>query len=553
MPYTRPTKPANPRRRSTPTLDTAPAEKATTKKVWVDLHASGFNSWVDKMQIRLHTLAQMDVPLFISNKVDLMAVYLRSLPREARRYHTCNTCAAFINRYGRLLCIGADGTLQSAIWHPEDAPAFYHRACANLAIAAKDAGIDAPFISTDETWGTRETGPWTHFGLTPLSTYIAKYDPTATCEQRMAVRREDFRTLTHALSTYRIATLETARDLANSGRLMRAERVRNHLGWLLSLAIDSHRGRNVNMVWDRMSRAPAAYCHVRSTVVGSLLDDIQDGRNLEATIRSFNEKMDPLAYQRPTAAPTEQAIDRAEKLVEQMGIASALMRRIAKPSEIPLHARIWSASNADLRQPSGTFAALRSELRNTDRKSTIDDGSMTWAKFERTVLPQAEAIDVLVPRTGNYTVVCTAVDPQAKPIMKWDGEDDRNPFNWYVWHGGSTASQHGFTAQTWVEVLFITDRPCNWRRAHGYGFPPSRLFFLKGAAETRSAGSALFPECLRSELHEVRKVIEAHRRKHDLPLSNSAAVALPVGDKLSLTVRVTVGKIVRTITIDRME
>jgi hypothetical protein len=47
-------------------------------------------------------------------------------------------------------------------------------------------------------------------------------------------------------------------------------------------------------------------------------------------------------------------------------------------------------------------------------------------------------------------------------------------------------------------------------------------------SKTTNAGIALFPECIRSELHEVRSVIEAHSKsaKFENPDERPHAVAL---------------------------
>ena len=46
--------------------------------------------------------------------------------------------------------------------------------------------------------------------------------------------------------------------------------------------------------------------------------------------------------------------------------------------------------------------------------------------------------------------------------------------------------------------------------------PAGVIFLLKGATESRNGGLALFPEILKSELREVRSVIEAHSRSAEL-------------------------------------
>ncbi len=56
---------------------------------------------------------------------------------------------------------------------------------------------------------------------------------------------------------------------------------------------------------------------------------------------------------------------------------------------------------------------------------------MTWEKFARTVLPDAETIELYVPaEAAPYVAMVTAANPQAPPILQWDRAERRNPVSW---------------------------------------------------------------------------------------------------------------------------
>ena len=68
--------------------------------------------------------------------------------------------------------------------------------------------------------------------------------------------------------------------------------------------------------------------------------------------------------------------------------------------------------------------------------------TITWEKFRRTVLGSARKIEFYVPgKEECYTAILTAEDQEAPPIILWDTEENRNPFSWYVYSGGSTPVQ----------------------------------------------------------------------------------------------------------------
>ncbi|MES2573222.1 MAG: hypothetical protein V4710_24580, partial [Verrucomicrobiota bacterium] len=44
--------------------------------------------------------------------------------------------------------------------------------------------------------------------------------------------------------------------------------------------------------------------------------------------------------------------------------------------------------------------------------------AITWARFQRVILPAAQAIEILVPENGNFLAFVTAVNPEATPILQ---------------------------------------------------------------------------------------------------------------------------------------
>jgi len=110
----------------------------------------------------------------------------------------------------------------------------------------------------------------------------------------------------------------------------------------------------------------------------------------------------------------------------------------------------------------------------------------------------------------NFVGVTTAVDMDAPPILKWDKEDARNPLAWYVYHGGSTTYRWNLASGA-VDVTGIMMKPAligdDGHFATQYG--NNVIFLLKDARDVGRPSLALFPECLRTELHSIRSTIES--------------------------------------------
>lgn len=481
-------------------------------------------------------------PLFTVGVEGLFETYLRHLPLGMQQVHTCSACRRFIETYGGLVLIDENGATQSAMWSFDDAPPAYAAAVQALRGAVERAPVTGVFLSSEPEWGTPRTGPWHHLAVTPTKGMLFQRS-ILTAGQSMAEKREDYRILCDALRDFTPAILEQAVTLLKSETMYRSEKVLGVAEWLLAV----HRARTHAIssahrtagTWLAVATAPTGFCHVRSTMIGTLLEDLAAGLPVADIAAKFKAKMHPLQYQRPQAAPAAGNIAQAEKVVAQLGIAASLKRRFARLEDVAV--ACWRpVVRAQQPVDGGVFAHLQPKGASP---TTLDLPSvtMTWEKFARTVLPEAESIELLAPSHGSYGALVTAVDPNAPPLLQWDREDQRNPVSWYVYHGGSLASAWNVTPG-YVKVTAVTLQPSMWHRALDHQ-GAAVFFLLDGARDLRGGGSlALFPECLRSELHGIRSTIEAFSRAGRLEGRDEASACglkLEKGQAWNVTVRVT--------------
>ena len=470
-----------------------------------------YTSFLSRIQARF--AANVDngaAPLFTTDAENMWQAYLDALPEDQRQHHTCHCCRAFVERFGPLVTITPDGSTVPAIWNADDAPELYREAITAMAKLASRAKVTGVFLSEDRVWGSPETGTWRHLSATPPAAMVYKRT-ILTAGQKMAERREDFKTVMYALGEFPAPIIGTALKLLRSDSLYRSEKVLGQAEWLDALHAArscAHGPAKANVVWRAVALAPAGFCHPRSSMIGTLLEDIAAGMEYGEVSRRFAAKMHPLQYQRPQTAPTAGAIAAAEKVMEQLGAAGSLARRFARLDEVQA---FWlPAPKPEAQSAAGVFGHLQPKG-SAVPGMRIPAQTMTWEKFQRTVLPTAERIEFQAPSSGSYTALVTAVNADAPPILQWDSEDSRNPVSWYFWHGGSSAAQFGLRGGSFYEVDAITLKPSMWNGGHEHQ-GEAVMFVLAGARESRVAGAAIFPETLRSEFHGIRSVIEAYSR-----------------------------------------
>jgi hypothetical protein len=497
-------------------------------------------------------------PLFTTDTENLFAIYLSAIPAAERGYHNCHACRRFIDRFGGLVTISDSGISQSAIWDVADAPDLYKPAIRAMLTTVTRAKVNGVFICSEKQYGTPTTGDWNHLALSPQPRNVFK-DMLKTAFQASAEKSEDFKTVTTALTEFTQQTLEQAVSLLKNDALYRSEKTLGPAQWLLDLhaarsAVDKRMRPNV--VWRAIATAPAGFCHPRSSMIGSLLEDIASGMSADAVSRRFASKMHPLQYQRPQAAPSQGTIAQAEKIVEKLKAAGSLLRRFCRVDEVKA---IWEPKETKQPANGGVFGHLSTKKQASPAMSLQSAPIvMTWDKFRRTVLDSAEQIDVFAKHgSDSYAALVTAVNPESPPILQWDLESERNPVSWYLWNGGSLASQFGLSAGKFHKVVAVTLKPSMWAGEDKFTHQGNGvLFLIEGAKDTRDAGAAIFPEILKSDFHGVRSVIEAYSRSSSIqPTEGQHACGLMLSGsgRWDSLFRVTSGGVITEYKIDRWD
>jgi hypothetical protein len=455
--------------------------------------------------------------VFKTDATGLWELYLKGLPAPERQYHNCHCCRTFIERFGSLVVIDDKGIASPALW-TEDCAGLYHDAFAAMFHAVKSARVTGVFLCKKTTWGIPETPGWTHLSAFPPARLV--YRETAlTAGQKMAAKREDYITISRALSEYPAEIIDQAIRLFDADALARSERFLEPARWLRRLH-DRPRGRlGENILWREVASAPDGFCHIKSSVIGPLLDAIREGKPFDEIRRSFESMLHPLRYQRPTEAPNAGNIRAAELLVEKLGVSRSLERRFARLDEVP---RAWTPKPS--KEPSnegGVFAHVKAKSGGASvRPVEIGETVVTAVKFLDKVLPSAEKIELLVPGHGNFIAMLTAEHADAPVIHKWG-----NAFSIYVYHNGSPASTWKLAAHAWAEVTAFVRMPSMWGETPSPHLGDGYVIALKGAVDvSENQGNALFPETLIGELHGARSVVEAYSKAAKIGGRENASV-----------------------------
>ena len=455
--------------------------------------------------------------LFMTDVTGLNDLYLDNLP-DLRQVHNCHCCRRFLDGYGRLVAINDDGSLTSILRPIVKTPEFYRHAFAVMSQRVEKSRVMGVHITDESIWGRPQDGydgatmkPWSHMAIEVRSDLVGQHSKLHTPFQAMAATAHNFETVTNALTEFTKPMLDQAIKLLQAETLARSEKFLAPAQWLRQLH-DRPRGRKgENLLWRAVAEAPEGFCHPKASVLGPLLDDIQNGVPFADLKKRFDAKLDALKYQRPQAAPTAGNVAAAEATVARLGIEPSLRRRFARLDELKT---IWQAQGYQAPAPTGRVFG---HLKTKDQIPSVPPvnlpmQTMTWVKFRAQILPLVRRMELLVPGHGNFIALTGPVHPEAPPILKWDRPDDRYPIAWYVWPGGSPASSWNLMGGSWHPITAISPLPPMAVSRPAPHLGEGDVLIIQGAVDNRNGGIALFPECLIEELHGVCATIEAHSR-----------------------------------------
>ena len=497
-----------------------------------DIEGDGdFPALVAQVQNRFDGFPYASKPLFLVSNDGLADTFIAGLPPHLRAHYTCNCCRSFFNHFGGLVTVNDDGSL-SSLWDFTAAEPF-RVAIDELRQAVVSRPIVAAFVTADAVAGNPTTNGWDHFAV-KLPSSRRHQSFTESPQAAAAKLREETTMLRRGLGEFTVATVTSALALATSGTLQRPEKAEPMLRWLLDLHARL-RGleapQRESLLWHIAATAPAGFTHVRGGIVGTLLEDVAAGMSTGDIARRWAEKVDPSQYMRAQVAPSAGNLRRAESVIQAMEAAGSLRRRYVTLGDAV--ETLWSSKpEAPAASSSGpVFGHITAKVKVALTTQPLDLGEikMTWDKFRRTMLADAENIEYNVPSSPvQLAALVTAVDAAAPPILQWDGGlgakggDARNPVS--VYSTTAAPSAWNLSPGAWVPVDFVSPMPYHWNGNAAANQKEGVLLALRGCRDAkRTAGGGFLPEFLRSELREIRASLDAYARSARVEGADKAA------------------------------
>jgi hypothetical protein len=389
-----------------------------------------FDSLVAQSKTKGNALLVVDY-----NRDEIWDAYINAFPEEDRQGHNCNCCKAFIRQVGAMVLLKPDLSLTS-VWD-EESPSPGVRA---LAAYIKDRPIAGLFFHDSVTAGTDKNLDkvrnvvWQHFHAPVPKEFVNDEKKGNVLGKASAELRETKNVLERGCKEITEDAIQTVLELIAQNSLYKGNEkeaavkaFRDIRKAYHEIVVDKKHAlewKRIRLCWYYAATESPAICRLRNDVIGTLLTDLSEGVELEKAVKSFETKVAPTNYKRPTALVTPRMIEQAKERLNELGLISALERRRLDDRDLTVANAIYVYRPTT--KTKDVFAALVSDtpvvVQKLDKVEEIG-----IEDFLKKVVPTAKDIRALVENRhlGNFVTLTGPQDPEANNLMKWD-----NSFAW---------------------------------------------------------------------------------------------------------------------------
>ncbi|MEZ4363307.1 MAG: hypothetical protein R3B48_24235 [Kofleriaceae bacterium] len=355
--------------------------------------------------------------------------------------HDCSCCKQFLRRAGGVVTVDARGAVHT-VWDDaaEKAAYPYNEVAAHLrsvVLAADIANVyrvrdkEASFGAAQTRSLQKDTGKvltWDHLHTGPIPKKLQAESPEAV----QGEHRTTMQVFARGLAELTSGALDTVLSLVEANTLYRGQEHKQALVQFQAaqrayLALPEGRERNL-FAWTH-AHGPAA--RFRNTVIGTLVQDLSEGRDLEASVQSFESKVAPQNYKRTSALITPGMVKDAMATIESLGLESALERRFAVISDISVNDVKWVDNSAKPLMKGGLGDVLMQHAVAASPKSPEEDDKraepISLDDFMTQILPGTTSMELLLKSAhlGNLVSLTAPANPEPKQLFRWD-----NDFAW---------------------------------------------------------------------------------------------------------------------------
>jgi hypothetical protein len=393
-----------------------------------------FKVFAGAVRERFNELSQGTLYVVASDRDAIWAAYLAAFPEgtnpifRERTEHDCSCCRHFIRDIGNVVAI-QNGTVAS-VWDLNGLPEPYQTVADVMSAHVKALEIRDVYLTPLAQHGTEanhemlngKAHTWHHFAVrVPKGFVHANY------AERQGEARTTFQVLKRGVLELTPEALATVADLIDQNAIYRGQEFAGPVKAFRdvqerALAAAPGSARDL-LLWQLIDNPVVRF---RNTVIGTLVQDLSEGVDVERAVKSYETKVAPQNYKRPTALITKRMVEQAMHAIRELDLEPALERRHARLSDVSVNSVLFVDNSVQGQMKGGVEGLLLQEVKPKpfDPKKAVE---ISIDEFVADVLPKATGVSLYLDNglTQNFVSLTAPVHEDAGGLFKWG-----NNFAW---------------------------------------------------------------------------------------------------------------------------
>lgn len=393
-----------------------------------------FENFAKKVNAKFVEMSKGELFVMGEDSRKLEQVYLDSFPEGTNPMfktvteHECSCCKNFIRNIGRVVAF--DNEKLVTVWDVDGLEYPYDVVAKRMHAFLCAQTVFSVFRSEEPNYGAetsrqlREDGSvktWNHFYGKLAAKHFVKGQAAAQIGAMNSARQVFERGLKEITAT----ALDDILDLIDSGSLYRGSEHR-------ALVVEFRKLQKAynnclleeDFTWQNCSNFAAGF---RNTVIGTLAQDLSEGKGLEFAVKAFEAKVAPTNYKRTTALITPGMVKAAQEKLAELGLEEAISRRLARISDITPNNVLWVNGSAKSKMKGSVMDQLMAETVASRKALPKSVTKISIEEFMTKVVPTATAMELKVMNNhqSNFVTLTAPQFADSGRLFKWD-----NNFAW---------------------------------------------------------------------------------------------------------------------------
>jgi hypothetical protein len=420
-----------------------------------------FRDFSNLVRSRFYKMAE-EGPLFTVDvsKDDLLNYYQNSFPNgtnnifRENKEHDCNTCNKFISRIGPVVSI-QNGKLMT-VWGLNKKISGTYQVVANkMDRFIKKQKIGQIFLMNPED---SEVGVEKNIEdlKTPRSGHDASKDPKnldhITWHHFSCVVPDNFLStdrgtlmgdakatrgvFKRGLEELSLEAIELTLDMIDNNTIYRGQEFyamvkEFHKYKKDYMSLSDNREKELYTWQNYKKRGVKIY----GTAIGTLLIDLSKGKAVEEAVASYEKKVAPENYKRPSAIITKGMINKGIEIIDELGLRKSLERRYAHLDDVSVNNVIFVNRDTRVVMKDNISEMLNDEVEEKPERFKHAE-EIKIEEFINNIVPKSSKIEIKMENKyeNNLMSLIAPVYPNSPLLFKWG-----NNFSW-TYNGNATDS-----------------------------------------------------------------------------------------------------------------